>query len=73
LFKEPFTKIVVGCNSKEELLTLEQKCIDTKIHHCLVQDSGKTEFHGVPPYTVLAGGPGEVDEVDKITGHLKLL
>jgi len=73
LYEGPFTKIVVGCNSEEELLNLEQDCLDAKVHHCLIQDAGKTEFHGEPTYTVLAVGPGKEEVIDAITGHLKLI
>ena len=42
--------------------------------HCsLIQDAGFTEFGGIPTYTACAVGPGKVDEVNKITGELKLL
>jgi len=68
-----FTKIVVGCESEEELLSLQQTADIHKIENALIQDSGLTEFHGVPTYTALAIGPDEVSKIDKITSHLKLL
>lgn len=37
------------------------------------QDSGKTEFHGVPPCTAVAVGPGPIDVVGQITGEFPLL
>ena len=73
LFGGPFTKIVVSCDNEAELLKLEADCKAAGIINCLIQDAGKTEFHGEPTYTVLAVGPGEAEDVDKITGHLNLL
>ena len=73
LFDDVFTKIVVGVNSEEELLQLQDKCFRMPMPCSLVRDAGKTEFHGEPTYTVLAVGPGEEEDVDKITGHLQLL
>lgn len=68
-----FTKIVVSCNSEEELLELYDKVNENNIPCCLIQDSGKTEFHGIPTYTALAIGPDEVSKIDEMTSHLKLL
>lgn len=68
-----FTKIVCGCDSEEELLSLQNDAENHKIANALIQDSGLTEFHGIPTYTALAIGPDEVSTINKITGHLKLL
>ena len=68
-----FTKVVVGCNSEEELMELFTKAYSAGLHRSLVQDAGLTEFHGEPTYTAVAIGPGDPEEIDKITGHLKLL
>ena len=68
-----FTKICVGCDTEEELLELEKTAIMRGVINCLITDSGKTEFHGVPTNTVLALGPDEPEVLDTITGHLKLL
>jgi PTH2 family peptidyl-tRNA hydrolase len=68
-----FTKVVVGCNSEEELLALKEKADEAGILNALIQDAGKTEFHGIKTHTALAIGPDWVDQIDKITGHLKLL
>ena len=68
-----FTKIVVGCDSEEELLTLARKALNQAIHHALIEDSGRTEFHGEKTYTALAIGPDISERIDPITGHLKLL
>jgi PTH2 family peptidyl-tRNA hydrolase len=78
-----FTKVTVGVMSEDELFDIYKKAlmvegsfsntIRMKMPCAIIQDSGKTEFHGVPTYTCAAIGPWWVDEVDEITGHLKLL
>ena len=68
-----FTKICVSVDSEEELLALYEKARECGILCSLIQDSGLTEFGGVPTYTAAAIGAAESSEVDKITGHLKLL
>lgn len=73
LFSGPFTKVVVGCNSELELLSLELLANRAGIPNALIRDAGKTEFGGVPTYTALAVGPAPVGKIDEITGHLRLL
>ena len=68
-----FTKIVVGCDSEQELLDLKAKAEAAGVVCALIVDNGYTEFHGVPTATVLAVGPDAPDRVDAITGGLKLL
>ena len=67
-----FAKITVYVESEQELLDLEKQAKDAGLLHCLIQDNGKTEFHGVKTYTALAIGLAESSDIDKITGHLKL-
>lgn len=71
--KGAFTKVVVGCDSEEELLDIHKKAEELGVMRSLIQDAGRTEFHGESTYTAVAVGPDEVSKVDKITGHLKLL
>ncbi len=68
-----FTKVCVGVNSEAELLSLYQQAVEANLVCSLIQDIGLTEFGGVPTYTAVAIGPGETDEINKITGELKLL
>ena len=68
-----FTKVVVACDSEEELFELKKKADDLNIINAIIQDSGKTEFDGEPTYTALAIGPDEIEKINLITGHLKLL
>lgn len=67
-----FTKVCVGVDSEEELLGIYEKAKAAELHCSLIQDAGLTEFKE-PTYTAVAVGPGEPEEVDKVTGHLKLL
>jgi len=71
-FTEGMTKICVRCDSEEELLAIEQKARNANLIVRLVMDAGKTEFKE-PTRTCLAIGPGPAEEIDKITGALKLL
>jgi PTH2 family peptidyl-tRNA hydrolase len=71
--KGPFVKIVVGVDSEEELMGLYVAASLAKIPNAMIQDAGRTEFHGQPTYTCIGIGPADPEEVDKITGHLKLL
>jgi len=68
-----FTKIVLGCDSEEELLDLKMKAKELNIPHAIIIDVGKTEFNDISTLTALAIGPDKSEFIDKITGHLKLL
>ena len=68
-----FAKIVVSCNSEEELRNLECDAHEAGIPNALITDAGATEFNGVPTVTCLAIGPHSSEEINKITGNLKLL
>lgn len=71
--KNSFVKICVSVNSEKELLEIYQKAKDAGLLVELIIDNGKTEFNGVPTPTCLAIGPDKNEEIDKITGDLKLL
>lgn len=68
-----FAKIVVGIDTEEQLrdLMFRAELADIECHP--ITDSGRTEFHGVPTLTCAAFGPHDADELDKLTGDLKLL
>jgi len=68
-----FTKICVSVDSEEELLSIHQQAKEAGLICSLIQDAGLTEFGGVPTYTAVAVGPAESEDIDKITGGLKLL
>ncbi len=68
-----FTKICVGVPSEEALLAIQVKAVGSGLPVKLITDAGKTEFGGVPTLTCLAIGPAWAEDIDKITGELKLL
>lgn len=68
-----FKKITVSVNSEAELLALANKAKELGLTHALIQDSGLTEFGGVPTYTALAIGPDYPSNIDLLTGNLPLL
>jgi len=64
-------KIVLKVKDLSELETIEKKARSEKMVTEMIIDAGLTE---VPPETVtcLGIGPGNEQDIDKITGHLKL-
>lgn len=66
------TKICVRVESEEELLDIFQKAKEAQLPVHLITDAGRTEFKE-PMVTCLAIGPTRSEDVDKITGNLKLL
>lgn len=68
-----FTKICVSVDSEKELLEVYNNAKNAGLLCSLIQDAGLTEFDGVPTYTCCAIGPNWDEDVNKITGHLKLL
>lgn len=68
-----FTKIVVGCNSEDELKQLITKAMIEGVEVHPIVDNGLTEFNGVPTLTCAAFGPDKSDVIDGITGNLKLI
>ncbi|CAL8090151.1 unnamed protein product [Orchesella dallaii] len=66
-------KICLKADGNEtNLLDLQKKARNMKIMNAVVRDAGHTQ---VDPgtITVLGLGPAPVSELDKVTGHLKLL
>jgi PTH2 family peptidyl-tRNA hydrolase len=70
--EEGMTKICVRCDSEAELLEIAQKARAAGLTCHVITDAGLTEFDG-PTKTCLAIGPNKADEIDAITGELKLL
>lgn len=68
-----FAKIVVGVDSEDQLRDLMFKAELAGVECHPIIDSGRTEFHDVPTLTCAAFGPCDADDLDKITGDLKLI
>jgi PTH2 family peptidyl-tRNA hydrolase len=66
------TKICLIVNSEDELLELDRKATEKELVSNIITDAGRTEFNGVPTKTCLAIGPNKREDIDEITGHLKL-
>lgn len=66
-------KISVSIDSEKELLEIFQQAQEDGLIAVIITDAGHTEFHGVPTKTCCVIGPGPTNQIDKITGHLKLL
>ena len=68
-----FKKIVVGAESLNECVEVYQAAKKAGIPCSLIENKGLTEFGGEITITCCAIGPADPEEIDKITGHLKLL
>ncbi|MFH1224428.1 MAG: peptidyl-tRNA hydrolase Pth2 [Candidatus Diapherotrites archaeon] len=65
-------KVVLKVNSERELVELFQKVKNAGLKPALVQDAGHTQI-APGTKTCFGVGPAEDAELDKLTGHLKLL
>jgi len=70
--EKSFAKIVLQCDSEEELIKIYEKAKAAGLESHLIIDSGATEFHGIPTKTCVGIGPDEAEKIDAITGSLKL-
>ena len=73
LFGGAFTKVVLGCDSEDELRELILKAELRGVEVSPIVDSGRTEFNGVATLTCASFGPAYVEDIDEVTGHLKPL
>ena len=71
--QEGFTKICVSVDSESELDAVYDAAFEAGLNIHMIIDSGLTEFHGIKTKTCLAIGPNKKEDIDKITGSLKLL
>jgi PTH2 family peptidyl-tRNA hydrolase len=65
-------KVAVKVASEKELLELKRLAVVHRLPNALIRDAGMTEL---PPgtITVVGIGPALAEEIDKVTGSLKLL
>jgi len=56
-----FTKVVLGCDSLDDILALEIKAKTLKIPYAIITDNGTTEFGGVKTITCIALGPTKAE------------
>lgn len=68
-----FTKVCCRVDSEEELLRICDAALKARLSCALIQDAGLTKFDGVPTLTCCAIGPAYPQDLDPVTGHLKLL
>lgn len=65
-------KIVLGVDTEAELLGIYNDAQNTSTRRAIIKDEGRTQLQG-QNYTAVAIGPAAPEDVDEITGHLKLL
>lgn len=68
-----FVKVCLGVGSEEELEELLAKARNAGLLSSRIVDEGRTVFNGTPTLTCGAIGPAWGDEINAITGHLRLL
>lgn len=69
----PFAKICVRADSLDQLRQIQDHAIREGLICEEIEDSGLTEFHGVPTVTCCAIGPDTAENLDPVTGELRLL
>jgi PTH2 family peptidyl-tRNA hydrolase len=67
-----FKKVTVYVETEQELIDLYDTARKAGLPSAIIKDAGLTEFNGVPTITAVGIGPGSVEEIDAITGNLKL-
>ena len=70
--EDGMAKVVVQASDEHELQHLLELAIQAGIPACLVEDGGRTVV-AAGTITCLGLGPGEDEEIDRLTGDLKLL
>ncbi|ORY07583.1 PTH2-domain-containing protein [Basidiobolus meristosporus CBS 931.73] len=64
-------KITLKCDNEGEMLELQKKARSMGLCARSIQDAGRTQI-AAGSRTVLAIGPGPVEIINEVTGHLKL-
>ncbi|XP_064556525.1 probable peptidyl-tRNA hydrolase 2 [Drosophila montana] len=65
-------KIAVRVESEAELMAIKRAAEQRQLNTCLIRDAGRTQIEPNSK-TVLAVGPAAAIDIDRVTGHLKLL
>ena len=65
-------KVCLQVNSEGELLDYHERAQRQGLKSYLIEDSGRTEFGGIPTLTACAIGPDKVRRLDAVTMDLKL-
>ncbi|EDW55130.1 probable peptidyl-tRNA hydrolase 2 [Drosophila sechellia] len=65
-------KIAVRVESEAELMAIKKAAERQQLNTCLIRDAGRTQIEANSK-TVLAVGPAAAADIDRVTGHLKLL
>ena len=65
-------KVVLQANNARELEDLAEEAARAGLPYALIRDAGKTQLEP-GTLTALGIGPGDADEIDRITGELSLL
>lgn len=69
---ESQVKVILGVDSEEKLVNLENKVLNSGLPYKAVIDEGRTEFGGLSTYTAIAIGPAKTEDIDRITKRLRL-
>lgn len=65
-------KVALQVKSEAELFELKRQALERGIIACVIRDAGRTQI-AAGSATVLGIGPAPKSEIDRVTGHLKLL
>lgn len=67
-----FAKICVTVDSLDELMAVYNKAREHNLITAIIEDEGRTEFNGVKTVTCIAVGPATDEDLEPVTGDLKL-
>lgn len=70
--EEGMPKVVLRCDSEQNLLALEAAAENAGLPNALIADAGHTVV-AAGTVTCLGLGPAQIDAIDALTGELKLL
>lgn len=65
-------KVALQVKTETELFELKRQALERGIVACVIRDAGRTQI-AAGSATVLGIGPAPKSEIDRVTGHLKLL